>query len=75
MEDNTVLEKIIKIFKNVFDDEELEITEFTTPEDIEYWDSLNHLRLINEVEKTFSIKIKLDEAVKIKSVEDGGFLP
>lgn len=58
-----------EIFRDVFDDEELEITEETTAEDIEGWDSLTHIQIIVGIEKKFKIKFS---AVEIKASENVG---
>lgn len=40
------------------------------PEDIERWDSLNHLRLITEVERAFSIRLTMQQIQQIQSLGD-----
>ena len=62
-----ILEKLNEIFRDIFDDEEIVITEETTPEDVEDWDSLGHIYLTAEIEDEFDIK--MDERMKdIESV-------
>ena len=51
-----VFEKLNEVFRDVFDDEEIVLTEETTSEDIEDWDSLEHINLIVAVEQCFGIK-------------------
>ena len=57
---NTI-DKLQEIFRDIFDDEELEITEATTADDIEDWDSLTHMQLIVEIENEFGIKFSTAE--------------
>ena len=40
------------------------------PEDIDTWDSLNHLRLITEAEKAFSLRLTMQEIQHIRSLTD-----
>ena len=63
-----VLNKLSSIFKNVFDDDDLIITSFTTAADIEEWDSLAHIRLIVSIEKTFELSFTTDEISNLANV-------
>lgn len=44
------------------------LTRATSPEDIRRWDSLQHLALVRALEKTFSIRLSMDEMMEIRSV-------
>lgn len=46
------------------------ITEETTMDDLEEWDSLTHVMLIGELETQLGISIPLDEAVDITNVKE-----
>ena len=61
-------EKLNKVFAEVFDDETLTVSDNTTVNDIEDWDSLAHLTLISSVEEAFSIEFNLNEISKFKNV-------
>lgn len=61
-------ERLQEVFREVFDDEELEINNETTADDIEEWDSLTHIQLIVAVENEFSIKFSMVETIKLKNV-------
>lgn len=63
-----ILDDIIVICKLVFNKESIELSENTTTNDIEEWDSLTHLMLISEIEKKYSIKFTLDEIMKSNSI-------
>ena len=56
-----VLKKLQFVFREVFDDNEVTISDATTANDIEDWDSLTHMQLITEVEETFGIKFNIGE--------------
>jgi len=68
METELILEKMTKIFRNVFNDDTINLNSDTTAKDIGSWDSLSHMLMITEVENTFSIKFKLREINKLKNV-------
>lgn len=65
-----ILEKVTNIFREIFADEMLELTVATTPEDIEEWDSLSHIQIVEEIEKSFGIKLQLDDVFQVKNVGD-----
>lgn len=56
MNRNEVLKKLIPIFREQLDNEEIELNAETTAEDIEEWDSLSHIQLIVAIEKAFGIR-------------------
>ncbi len=68
MERSELLEGFTEICKDVFDNDSLVITEATTAADVEEWDSLTHLSLINELEETYDVAFTLDEVQGSKNV-------
>lgn len=65
-----VFEELRMIFKQVFDDEELEITPEMTAKDYEDWDSLAQIQLIVETEHRFGVKLTTQEMNGLKNVGD-----
>lgn len=63
-----VKEKVQEIFREVFEDDELIIREDMTAEDIEDWDSLTHIQLIETIEKVFGITFTLQEITDLDTV-------
>lgn len=61
-------EKLQEIFRDIFDDEELVITEEMTAADIEDWDSLVQINLIIAIEKEFKVRFSLEEVSKLKNI-------
>lgn len=53
-----ILKTLTDVFRDIFDDDAIQLTRDTTAEDIEEWDSLNQIKLILACEKAFSIKLK-----------------
>ena len=68
MERSEVLEKVTEICREVFEVDDLVITEETTANDVEAWDSLTHLSLINEIEEAYDVAFTLDEVTGSKNV-------
>lgn len=68
MEREEILEKITELAREIFDDEELELTYETVAADVDGWDSLTHLALMNEIENEFEIKFQMKEVQGIKNV-------
>lgn len=60
--------KLEKVFKSFFKNEVLTISKATTTEDIENWDSLNHMSLIAEIEKEFEITFDFYEVMDFENV-------
>jgi acyl carrier protein len=50
-----------EVFRQVFDDDSLAVTEATTAVDIDGWDSMAHINLIIAIEKQFAIKFSAAE--------------
>lgn len=63
-----VKNKVSAIFKDVFDDDSLVITDATNSSDIEDWDSLEHIALIVSMEKEFNLKFDIKEVNKLENV-------
>lgn len=68
MERNTILTKINEIFIETLDKEDIKIDESTQATDIEEWDSLMHVLLVDTMEKEFDIRFKASEIQNWKNV-------
>lgn len=68
MERKEILQQLEDIFKDVLDLEEIELTEDTTADDIDEWDSLSHIQLIVAIEKGFGIKLTAREVKELADV-------
>ena len=58
------------IISDVFEIEVSDIDYSMTPDDIEKWDSLGNLILINTIEFEFKITLELEEIFSIEKIED-----
>ncbi len=63
-----VKEKLQEIFRDLFDDESIELFDEMTSDDIEDWDSLSHINLIADIERTFGVKFSTKEVTSTKNV-------
>ena len=62
-----VEKKLKKIISNIFGISEDKITDDTSTENVEKWDSLNHINLILSIEEQFGITISEDEMIEMTS--------
>jgi len=70
MTEAEIKQKLTAIFRSVFDNDSIEISEATTAKDIEGWDSLTHVNLIVAVEKGFKISFTTKEVMALQTAGD-----
>lgn len=70
MEKPEITIKLTEIFRTVFNNNSIVLTDELTANDVDKWDSLSHMILISEIEKTFSIQFKLKDLNKMRNVGD-----
>ncbi len=68
MKRDEIYSKLNEIFRDVFDDETITVSDKTTANDIEDWDSLTHIVLIAAIEDEFGIKFDMRVVLKMKNV-------
>lgn len=71
MERQETAEKTLATFKTVFGNI-ANLNEHTSADDIDKWDSLNHVILIQELEKEFGFKFDLFEIIELRDI--GGII-
>jgi acyl carrier protein len=62
------LPAIQNIIRDIFLDDNLKVTENTSPADILEWDSLAHVNIIAAVETKFNVRFTVEEIASIDSV-------
>lgn len=67
---DTILIKIQDIFRDIFNDNTIVITDDTSADDIDEWDSFNHINLVAAIEVSFNIKFALGELQELENVGD-----
>lgn len=70
MENQEIYERLNNVFRDVFDDESIVVKPETTANDIEDWDSLEHINLVVAVEQEFGMKFNMNEVTTMKDVGD-----
>jgi len=68
MDREEIYEKLTEVFIEVFDDDSIELSDETTAADVEGWDSLMHITLIDAVEDEFDLDFDMKTVVKLKNV-------
>lgn len=63
-----IYERLNQVFQDVFDDDSITVNPETTSEDIEDWDSLEHINLVAAVEQEFGVKFTMAQVVGMKNV-------
>lgn len=63
-----IFDRLNTVFRDFFDDEDIELDEETTADDIDDWDSLNHITLMAAVEDEFGIRFTMGEVSGMKNV-------
>lgn len=67
MTKDEIYKRLNSVFRDVFDDDTLEIGEATTADDIDDWDSLAQISLIAAIENEFGIRFDMKSALQMKS--------
>jgi acyl carrier protein len=65
-----MIEKIQEVFRDILDEDDLEITANSSPETIEDWDSIVQVDLLIALEGEFGVKFDLSDAKEITQVSD-----
>lgn len=63
-----VFQALNEVFRDNFDDEDITLKETTVADDIEEWDSLEHINLIIAIEERFGMKFTMKEVTGMKNV-------
>ncbi|MBR1662724.1 MAG: acyl carrier protein [Ruminococcus sp.] len=68
MTEKELYKRLNEVFRDVFDDDGITVDEYTTADDIDDWDSIEHITLIGAVEDEFSMRFKMGEVSGMKNV-------
>jgi acyl carrier protein len=67
---NVTIEDLLPIFRDVLENDDIELTELTVAADVPEWDSLNHIYLVVAIEKQFKIKFTTHQIQSWQCVGD-----
>ncbi len=68
MDHDAILIKLTDLMREVFDEEDLVVTDATEADDVGEWDSANHVRLIIAIEESFHVQFATDEITAPENV-------
>ena len=68
LNERDIYKRLNEVFRDVFDDDSITVTPSTTADDIEDWDSMEHINLIGAVESEFGVRFKMGEVSGMKNV-------
>lgn len=70
MSNSEIFDRLNEVFRDVFDDGSITVGADTMAADIDGWDSLIHITLMQAIEDEFNIKFAMKEIVSLKNVGD-----
>ena len=68
MDNNEIVSRLTPIFRDVFNDDALVVSEGMTAADVPTWDSLSNINMIVAVEKAFGVKFSIKDVRALKNV-------
>jgi acyl carrier protein len=68
MDKNEIVSRLTPIFRDVFNNDALVVSEGMTAKDVPTWDSLSNINMIIAVEKAFGVKFRIKDVRALKNV-------
>lgn len=65
-----ILEELQLIFRSVFENERIELTEQTSANEIHNWDSMHHVNLMAKIEAHFGFEFDFDDLISMQNAGD-----
>lgn len=63
-----VYKRLNNVFRDIFDDETIELNDETTADEVDGWDSFEHINLVVAIQEEFDFKIPVGKVVTMKNV-------
>ena len=70
MTNEEILHTVTTIIREVLELPELTVTNSTSAEEVDEWDSMTHLQIITSIEAEFKVRFALGELQALKNVGD-----
>ena len=70
MEKEKIIDKVTTIFRKVFENDALVLTDEMTPDDVENWASMTHMQMATALQETFGVKFTIKDQLKLMRVGD-----
>ena len=67
---NSTRDDLQEIFRDLFDDEDIVLSDDTSAKDVKGWDSLNNIKLMVHIEREFKIRFSAGDIVSLNNVGD-----
>jgi acyl carrier protein len=68
MSRDEIFKKMNKIFRDVFDDNDIVLSDKTTAANIEGWDSMEHINLVLQIEEEFNLRFNMKDIKSLANV-------
>ena len=68
MDKDAIVSRLTPIFRDVFNDDALVVSEGMTAANVPSWDSLTNINMIIAVEKAFGVKFSIKDVRNLKNV-------
>ena len=68
MNKEEIFNNILLTCRTIFNDSDLELSFDSTADQVDQWDSVTHIQLILEIEKSFNMRFSLGELQKLKRI-------
>ena len=70
MQEQEILKEIEGLVSSVLKRDNVTLSPATVAADVDGWDSLTHMMIIDSIEKKFGVKFKLKEVMKFNNLGD-----
>jgi acyl carrier protein len=68
MTEPEIYDALNQVFRQVLEDDAIALTPAMTAEDVDGWDSMNHIFIVVELEKRFGVKFQAAEMEEMRNV-------